>query len=100
MKKRLIKMINRTRPSLKITDNKTIMSLAREYVKEKDLLGGCWDKINHVRMHEKIILLLKLVGVKGRYRIEACDNMNEKSLLKWKVVFSKVKKPRKKVIET
>ena len=92
-------MINRKRLSPKITNNKIIMSIAREYVKEKDLLNGFWDEINLIRIYKKMILLLELVGVKGRCRIEAYDNVNKKSLLKWKIDFSKVKKLRKKAIE-
>ena len=59
-------MINRSLPLPKLIENITIIEVAREFIKEKELKVHCFDKINHVRLYKRMILLAELVGARGR----------------------------------
>ena len=51
--KRKLTMINRQKLLSMIIINETIIQLAIEFTKEKELKLSCFDEINHVRLHEK-----------------------------------------------
>ena len=56
-----------------------------QFVNKNDLKQQYFDKINYIRLHKKIILLVKLVGVRARNLTEAFNKIEVKSLLKWKI---------------
>ena len=75
-----------------ITENKIIMDYAKKYIKENKVLRDTHDQINYICIHKKLLLLSELVGERGRNVTAAFYNINEKSLLKWKLNFLSVKK--------
>ena len=47
-------------------NNKTIIDIAREFIKEAKLDRNAWNKINNIQLNKKMILLLELVGIKEK----------------------------------
>ena len=82
MHKRQLTIINRTKPLPKIIQNITLIEIAREFMKEKELKEYCMDKINHVRLYKQMVLLVELVSGRGRKQTKAYDKIEAKSLLK------------------
>ena len=80
------------------TINKTIMDYAIEYAKEKEMDEKIIPLINHVRLYKRIILLCKLVGLKGREETKSYKNELERSCLMWKVPFLILPKLSEKTI--
>ena len=75
-------MINRSLPLPKLTENIIIIEVARQFIKEKELKVHCFDKINYIRIHKRMILPVELVGARGRKQTEICDKIEARSLLK------------------
>ena len=80
--------------------NKTIVNIAREYIKEIKLQYYCWDKINYMHAFKEMILPLELAGVKEKSKTEVYVNIESNSLLKQKISFPKAEKLKKKATET
>ena len=49
---RELTIVNRQEPPLIITQNKTIMKLAVEFIKERKLNQQSYDEINHIRIYK------------------------------------------------
>jgi len=81
-----------------ITKNLIIMDYATKYVKELNLSNKILAFINHVRLFKSIILPYELVGLEGMCRIYEMRNLMEKSCIRWKIEFSKIPKPSKKLL--
>ena len=75
-------IVNRIQPLVKISENKTIMEQARDFVKEKELRVNCVDEINYVRLYKKILLPTELVGGRKGKQTEAYNRIDKVSLLK------------------
>ena len=48
-----------------IINNKMIMKLVEEFIKDKAEKPGTYDKINYVRLWKKLIIPAELVGMRG-----------------------------------
>ena len=92
LKKRNLMILNDRMELPTIISNITIIKLAEEFVKEKEEKLRIYNKINHVRLQKKMIILAELVGIRGMQSTQCFDNINEVSLIKWKIQFLIVKK--------
>ena len=81
MNKRNLEVVNQTIDRLFLTDNKTIIEYAEQYIVKKELENSVCDRINYVWLHKEMIIPAELVGVRGRERMEAFTNIEKKSLL-------------------
>ena len=98
--KRKITIVNHKNPMPKISENKTIMNMAQEFIKEKKINENAQDEINYIQLTKKTILLLELVGMKGKARIEVCENIRAKSSKKQKINFLTIDEPIQKASKT
>ena len=86
-KKRNLKIINRTKPALKITENKTFMKFTTQFIKDKEMKIVNWHEINHIHLWRKTILLAELVRGRGGRETKAYNSTEASSLLKQDIDF-------------
>ena len=67
------------------------------HAKMNGLSEECVDQINQVRLHEKLLLPIELVGASGKLRTEAFDKINKASQIRWKFEFPEVASPGAKL---
>ena len=81
------------------TVNKTIMDLAVEHVKQKEINLQTLSPINHVRLFKCMILPCELIGLTGHKETKSLKNNLERSCLMQRIPFPVVLKPSKKSLE-
>ena len=97
MERRKWKIINRRFGALKIIQNVIIIGMVIEFMNDIDLPNKCYDKINQVGLWKRMIILVELVRVRENKQIEVFNNNKSQSILKWKIEFLEVKRPKVKV---
>ena len=75
------------------------MSYVRMYIEEKDKKLDIIASLNHIRLHKKMILLCKLVGIKGTSKIRELRNPLESGCFKQRITFLILPKPSKKSLQ-
>ena len=98
MNERNLEVVNSIVEILFLTENKMIMKYVGQYIKEKDMDNTIFNQINHIKLCKKIIISVELVGVRGRERTDAYNELEKKSMLKQNINFPKVKKPIIKLV--
>ena len=99
LEKRMIKIVNNENEIKIITQNKTIMDWVKEYVKNEKIPSDKIAKINYIWIYKKIYLPCELVGSDGLKETNCKKYPFEKSCIRWKINFIKVRKLSKKTIE-
>ena len=89
---RQIQLVNNFN-EVQIMTNKTIMQLVVEYIKQNKLKSEIFDQINYVRLYEKAILPVELIGSNRRIVTECFEEIENKSMLEWVFNFPDVPKP-------
>ena len=69
-----------------------MMDYTKKYILDNRLQREVFDQTNQVRIFKKMIILAELVGVRERQFTEAFYNLNDESMIKWKIRFPTVKK--------
>jgi len=82
-----------------ITNNKTIMDYAKEYVQETNKDENILAIINHVRIYQKMLIPCELVGMQGNQQTREMTNSNTTSCIRWNFKFPKMPRPSKKSIQ-
>ena len=75
--------ISRWRKKYNNNSNVMLMEEAVRRVKIKVFKKDIVYQIDHVTLHEKVCLLVGLVGMRGRFRTDSFDKKNRKSQFKW-----------------
>jgi len=96
---RNIVVINATNEIYISTKNKTIMDYAEKYVRCKEIGKNILAPLNHVRLWKQMVLPCELIGLTGTKRTKACQKIESKSSLKWRIPFPTLPKPSKKSVE-
>ena len=82
MRSRNLKFTNNDFDKCEITQNQMIMSLAAKYVCKEQLKEEILAPINHMRLWKKVYLPCELVGVDGKSKMKAFEEMNECSSIR------------------
>ena len=91
-----LKMINRRLRAPKITQNIIIIKMTIEFMNKMEFPNKFYDKINQVRLQKRIIISVELVRVRENKRTEVFNNNKSQSILKQKIEFQEVKRPKEK----
>ena len=75
-------MIRNEKPRVIFTKNAAIMDEAVRYAKMKGLSEDAVDQINQVRLYEKLLLPVELVGATRKLHTEAFDKINSTSQIR------------------
>ena len=96
IERRKLKMINRRLRAPKITQNIIIIKITIEFMNKMEFPNKFYNKINQVRLQKRIIISVELVRVRENKQTEVFNNNKSQSILKQKIEFQEVKRPKEK----
>ena len=99
LEQRKLKIDNNEKELKKITENKTIIDQAKDYIKDEKVLIDKLARLNYMRIYKKIYLPYKLVGIDRSSKLREKRNSLERSCIRQKINFAEVRKPSKATIE-
>ena len=99
MRRRRIVFHSTMTDEFRITNNKSIMRYAREYVKDDNNKINTLKLINHVRLYKRVYLPCELLGQSGRDQTIAYRDKEAESQIKWTFYHHKIGRPLKKAFK-